>query len=153
MNVEIVEVNSDHILYLAENARKSDAEEIAAWDGTDITDALIYSVIDSGEESYTALIDSVPVAIFGAAQHLWKEDTALPWMIATDELEKHAFAVVRQNVKFINQWLKKWDCLENHVAEKNVKAIEWLNWLGFRFSSPEPLGINGAMFMRFERRA
>lgn len=150
MRVDIVPVEGWHIEYVAEHCRQDDRNELMAIAGIQPLSA-IWLGIENGGLSWSGLIDGVPVAVFGACPVGGMfPDMARPWLVGTDLIDLHPIAFLRKNKPYIKKMLKAYSYLVNYVDCRNVKAIEWLKWCGFKFSNPEPFGIYQLPFMRFE---
>jgi hypothetical protein len=72
------------------------------------------------------------------------------WMLATDEFENHTKDFVHECKVVFNRLIQDYDYLFNYVHSKHEKAIKWLKWLGCKVYDPEPVGIKGDLFCRFE---
>lgn len=103
-----------------------------------------YSVATS-RPGYAVLMDGEPVAVFGAGQR--GDGAGVPWLVATDEMERHPVAFYRASKNFIREMAAMYDYLENWVDVRNVLSVRWLRWAGFVMEEPEP--FMGGIFHRF----
>lgn len=83
----------------------------------------------------TARVDGHVVAIYGMIRQTILGGTGNPWMIATNEIYKtNVRRAFLQNTKRELAWLAgDLNYLWNLVHSKNVIAIRWLKWIGFKF--------------------
>jgi hypothetical protein len=135
-------------IYVANNIRKADREEIKA---------------SSGEEPLTALLEGfkkseVPisiyhkgkcVAIFGVVNFITSGGI---WLLATDDLKLLTIPFLRENKEVVNFLNKKHKVLHNFVDCRNQVHIKWLKWLGFQFiNKVEKYGVEKRPFYEFVR--
>lgn len=151
MNKEIVPTTKDHILELAETMRKADRDEIWASSRLRPYEALRLGVAMS-EEPLTGLLNGKVVCIFGISKPSVISDKASPWLLASDLLPRVAITFLRLNKVYMDEVKKRYKFLENYVDCRNVEAIKWLKWLGFKMSMPHPYGPDELLFSRFELR-
>jgi hypothetical protein len=97
-------------------------------------------------EVYAWVVDDVPVVMFGCND----EGVGVPWLLATDAINFHSVAFLRQARRICWDWLIQYRTLVNYVHADNEQCILWLISLGFAF--PESAMINGQKFLRFEKR-
>lgn len=124
--------------------RRSDREEMAAASPLYPALQIGYSIATS-RPGYAVLIHGEPVALFGASGG--QDGTGVPWLLATDEIERHGLAFYRASKKFIAEMRGMYDYLENYVDERNVLSVRWLRWAGFEMDDAVPFG--SGMFHRF----
>ena len=73
-------------------------------------------------------------------------------MLGTDLVEKHSKAFLRRNKAYLSEMAQGFDTLENYVDARNEVSKKWLEWLGFEIGEPEPMGVLGLPFHKFEMR-
>lgn len=86
--------------------------------------------IASADMGYAFLLDDKVEAICGVGQ---RND---PWLVATDELEKHPVMFYRASKPVITEMKERYDWLENWIDEDNKLTIRWLEWAGFSIDAP-----------------
>lgn len=127
--------------------RRSDHLEVLRSGQGDVAGALRRSVEQSAHGMVGFFYDNNgPVALFGVAPRL---DVGIPWLVGTPALERHQKAFLRETRFWVQQWQQHYPLLINHVDASYHQAIRWLSWLGFQIESPQPTGLNGALFCRF----
>jgi hypothetical protein len=52
-----------------------------------------------------------------------------------------------------DRWASRYDQLFNYVDARNLRSIAWLQHIGFQVFEPQPYGLEGLPFHRFERCA
>ena len=145
--IQAVAANGDE---MAANMREADRDEV--WAAAHVTpkQAVRHSLLGS-RDSQAGLVDGRTVCLFGVGS-----STALgygvPWMLATDELERHQVAFLRRCRGAVEEMRRDYVMLRNWVDARNEKAIKWLGWLGFEVHDPEPFGIDQLPFHMFEMR-
>ena len=95
--------------------------------------------------------DGVPVVIFGVNRRSSLSNVGVPWMVATDEIERAPLAIWHKSREYFERIARAFPLLENHVLAENRPSAIWLRWLGFDMQEPAPYGAFGASFIRFGR--
>ena len=116
--------------------------------GASIQHALWYGYKNSFYRR-TALIDGVPVAIWGVCGVLLG-GKGLPWLLTSPGVHQVSplkFARIYQEE--VKKMLDLFPLLENLVDAEYVAAIRLLEICGFSIGESEPLGYNGTMYKRF----
>lgn len=62
---------------------------------------------------------------------------AIVWMLSTPEIEKHQIRFLREAKKEIAKYDERFAITFNYIFEENIKAKNWLKWLGYRFPKDE----------------
>jgi hypothetical protein len=151
VKAQIVAALPEHIEAIANHVREADREEL--WEASCSTpQAVMERALMVSSRAWTGLIDGVPVCMFGAAPVSSLSETGRPWMVGTDHLDRHSKLFLRRCRHTVAAMLEDFPVLENYVDARNVRAIEWLRWLGFTFSEPESMGPFGKPFIKFEMR-
>ena len=149
---EVVPATLEHALELAENIRDADRQEVWAMAHYTPEQATLCS-LEASRDAMTGLADGCVVCMFGVGPAAIISTTGIPWLLTTDELEQHQFVFIRRSKKVIKKMLSDYSLLRNYVDERNIVAIKWLEWLGFKMLPSEPFGIEGLSFYPFEMRA
>lgn len=130
--------------------RMTDADrfELTITTNKEPLDALCESV-DASEESFVAVIDGVPEAVFGIATSKSDSSLGIPWLIGTRAIAANARELVRKGRQLIPQWAARYAGLYNVSSITHPAAHTWMLWLGF-----EPiqlLYVRGHAFISFVR--
>lgn len=134
--------------HIAANMREADVKEVwASGDHTPLS-ALQFS-IDESEYSTVAIIDDIPVAVFGLAVSGILTTYGVPWMLGTDDVVLKRRAFLPNSKRVIEQMLAIAPYLYNYAHADNKVSIRWLKWLGFKFDDAAPYGPHGEPFRRF----
>jgi len=151
MRVLIVKASHEHIGLIADSVRDSDREELHAIACVSSLDGLRLS-LESSSVAWTGSINGSPVCMFGVSPEGVLPGVGVPWLIGTDDLTSHSMAFLRRCRPYLAEMFKEYVVLENYVDARNLTAIQWLKWLGFRLDEPRPAGPFGLPFHRFEMR-
>lgn len=153
MKPEIIPATEEHISHIAANVREADRVEFAAIMRT--AEQVLKSGLQISTKVWTGTVDSVPICMFGVAPvSMLIPEHGRAWMVGTHDLDKYSILFLRRCRPQVKEMLDLYPVLSNYVAASNVKAIEWLKWLGFKVSD-EPIlcGIGKVPFLYFERRS
>jgi len=137
---------------LAAAMREADRQEVAATSGPDILAAVVRSMAVT-PDCMAAERGSALVALFGVAPISLLEGIGSPWMLGTTALERIPGALTRSVRHYLVGMLRAYPILVNHVDARNTASVRWLWRLGFAIYAPEPFGVLGLPFHRFEMRA
>ena len=91
----------------------------------------------------TLFISGEPAGMFGVIR---SDEGNLLWGVFTKAIERHPIAFLRFTKRFVASL--EFDVL-NYVDARNTRAVSWFKWLGFEVSEPQPFGINGEPFHKF----
>lgn len=128
--------------------RQADADEIKAASGREPVEGTVLSYRASRDPK-VGCVDGVPVCIFGVAEQSLVSDRAVPWLLGTDDLPKHARAFLRMSRAYVQNMKREYRLLFNYVDARNTYAVRWLGWLGFKIEEPQPFGPERLPFHRF----
>ena len=149
--VTFAATTGDDIAELARDMRAADRDEIVAAAGPDVLETLRLSVAAS-VDSWAARTPEGLLCIFGTAAMSLTAREGSPWMLGTPLLDRHRRSLIKTADAYIRGMLRVFPVLANHVDARNAASIKRLGWLGFEFGEPEPYGVQGLPFRRFERR-
>lgn len=149
--VEIIPAHPDHIAPIAATMRPADCFEIWAGSLTRPEEALNASLALS-PKAWTAIVDSTPVCMFGAAAVSPLSKRGIPWFLASTRLERHRKPFLRHSRAQLDVMATDFPTLSNWVDARNLAAIRWLKWLGFTLYPAVPFGPFGFPFHPFELR-
>lgn len=152
VQVKIIPATPEHAIALALTIRPEDRAEIWAAAYQKPEQAMIAGIARG--ETFTGLVDGVPVCMFGVVQESLVMSVGVPWLIASREIEQHGVRFLRRCKKGVRELLAKYDNLQNYVDARNLRAIHWLKWLGFKVNeTPEPFGYLQVPFHKFTMEA
>lgn len=146
--IEIVRYRPEHGDYVARRMRYIDRKEIYYMSALQPRSAVAVTTAHA-VAAWTALVDGVPACIFGITRATRLSDVGVPWLLATDEMEKHRREIIRQSRDYYQRFVDCFPKMENHVLAENARVVRWLRWLGFDMQEPAPYGCFGASFIRF----
>ncbi len=149
MTARIREVLTGDVEHVAVNCREADRVELRLAYGKSPLEVLRESVELSGY-ARTGTVDDVPVCMFGVVTV--SPGVGRPWLIGTDAIDGLAMTFLRRNLAEVERMHEEHELLTNWVHENNTLAVNWLKWLGFKMLPEEGLGLEGSMFVKFERR-
>lgn len=139
----------EDVEYIAANLRQQDKDEVLAAAGLSPRLALKYTV-NVSRDSYVGTVDGRPVALFGVSEGTALTPAAIPWLVGTPELEKHARRFARSSRENLRELvIRDHKLLENYVDARNTYAVRWLRWLGFTVHEAKPFGVERLPFHRF----
>ena len=139
----------EDVEYIIAHIRKEDADEIAAVDGGDVRGALAETP-DMDKNAFVWERDGKVHAIFGVNPVPELDRVGVIWMLATESFDEHFMVFAAACKAVVEHMIKDYEYIFNYVYVENRKSIKWLKWLGFDIRKPEPIGVNGAEFHRFE---
>ncbi|MEK9753365.1 MAG: hypothetical protein VW338_09160 [Rhodospirillaceae bacterium] len=151
-HVQVVPATPDHVLELAPRLRLADAREIWAANKSTPHRGLLASMRRT-RQPWAGLADGRCECIFGVAPLAVVSPAGSPWLLGSDEIERHATRFLRMSQRYIAAIRHDYRLLVNYVDSRNTAAIQWLNWLGFDIMAAEPYGPFGVPFHRFEMRS
>ena len=152
MNREIVPAKKEHVEALALNMRRPDVDECWAAAHMAPYEALQRSVLVS-DEPLTGLADGHVACIFGVSSLSPLSDDGHPWLLGSDDMDRHAIPLLRGSVRYVAAAAERYRTLSNYVDARNVKAVQWVAWLGFTVDEPKPYGIERLPFHYFHLEA
>lgn len=147
MNITITPATEDDARDLGARMRLRDREEVWASGLLPPLEAALLS-LELSTRAWTGSVDGTLVTMWGVCPGPGR--IGIPWMLATDDLERHQRAFLRRNRAYIALMLERYDTLVNWVDARNTTSINWLRWLGFRLDPAAPFGALGLPFHRFE---
>lgn len=147
--VRIVPTTAAHIRDISEKLRREDRAELLAIGNPN---RVLWRSYKRSFLTKTAFIDGKIVAIWGVGGTPMGMQGE-PWLMTTPAINRVsplAFAKLYQ--KEVLKMLKISPLLVNHVDSKYTKAIRLLDIVGFSLGEPEPMGVNGELFIKFEMK-
>lgn len=139
---------ADDILYLKDNLRPSDVQEIWASHHFQPHNALYAGFRDS-VLCLSIINRGLPIGIFGLnSEHLFS-NSAIIWFLSTPHLYRIKIRFLRHCDYFIDLMLGMYPYLYNWVDARNVESIEWLKFCGATIEDPQPFGQDMLPFHYF----
>jgi hypothetical protein len=118
----------DDIVELAKAMRQSDRDELSAVTDQSILCSVRASVLNSHQDYLWAYhVDGVLVLIYGCTR------SGSPWMLGTDELNKHIKELTVRTKLVVRMMLEQWPILSNVIDVRQKMTIRWLKTIGFQF--------------------
>ena len=136
--------------------RAADRAELVAASGPDVPGQLREAVDLSrgrlGQMAFVAEHEGEVIALFGFVPVSALSGTAHPWLVGTPGLARVPGMLNRLSRSYCSAVLGEYPLLFNYVDARNIASIAWLKRLGFSVGAPEPFGVEGLPFHRFEMR-
>lgn len=145
MAVSVVPASPAHVGLIALRMREQDRIEVGAG-GRTPKQALRFGIM--GGETWTALVDGRPEAMFGIVDSNALTGEAVPWMLGTDVIYQHGRELLRGGPIVLARWFDSRHRLRNIVSASNVRAIRLLERWGFTVERDEQM-IGGVAFRHF----
>jgi len=131
--------------------RPADRAELHAASGPD-TYGTIREAVERSAWCATAESRGNLVAMFGVVEGGTLLDPyGIPWMLATTGVKPGM--LMAHSPRYIGEMLARFPRLRNYVDARNHASIRYLRRLGFSLNPPEPFGVAGLPFHRFEKTA
>jgi len=134
---------------LIANIRYADRVEIESASGRPYHE--IICDIEEHSEMWSGFVDDELVVVFG--MHIVSALTgkAIPWLISTNNVEKHSRTFLRYCKPVFKKLCINLNSLVNYVHDDNHLAKTWLKWLGFKLQDPAPYGAKQELFCKFTK--
>lgn len=130
-----------------DNLRREDSMEISRLGKpTEVLTELLET-----SHAWLALLDSVPVAVYGIRPSGSPLQPAVLWLVTTRVVESAKIQLAKASARFVYSALAEWGVLEGWVLCENERSQRWLTWMGFTLSEPfelEPVGLVRKFQMR-----
>lgn len=149
MAVKVRSATAEDASWFASRLRAADRDELTAASGPDILATLRAALDLSGDFAFVAY-EEEPLALFGLASIAAPEGAAAPWMVGTPALLSKGRALMEIGRAYCVAAVQEAALLVNYVDARNTASIRWLQRLGFTLGQPEPFGVEGRPFIRFE---
>lgn len=150
--VQIRPVHDGDAEYLAVHMRKADREEIWASGGRRPLEA-IRRGLRLSTDTFVAERDGELACIWGFAPISLATGQAAPWMLGTDLMFRLGRSLSRVAMASFEYVAPVYPRLMNYVDARNTRSVAWLKSVGFTVHDPEPHGVAGLPFHRFEMEA
>jgi len=152
VHVDIIPATHEHAQYIAERVREHDFNELVVQTLEHPYYTMLRGMAANPEKAMTGMIDGNPVCMWGVTSAGMILNVGIPWMVGTNHLDENAGTFLRRCRKPVMALLDGYDMLVNYVDARNVRAIGWLKFCGFKVNDPEPYGFTGLPFHKFWMR-
>lgn len=129
----------EDIAAIAAVVRAQDADECMAACGLDVRTALEMAH-PMTEKMWAGEVDGQIVVLAGVSSSQERPDIGVPWMMSSPVMDEVAIPFLKENRWVVDEMKEEHLLLTNFVDARNVKAIRWLKWLGFRILPAETHG-------------
>ena len=133
-------------IYLSENLREEDIQEIKAVTGLPPLLSLLCGLKMSSVPLVICNADCKPVAMLGVVPNGL---IGFIWMVGTDDLKKISLSFLRNSKDVCDVLKGKHQILHNYVDKRNKLHINWLKWMGFSIINEINYGIENRKFYEF----
>lgn len=138
------------VAYIAEHLREADRREVEAVRGPRFADAIARAVLRSSHYWTAVSEEGEPLAVFGVVPVSIISGIGSPWFLATERANEHPRNLVVEGRRYLSAMRAIYPRLYNYVDARNDKSIRWLRRLGFTLHPPQPYGVAGLPFHKFE---
>ena len=133
-------------IYLSENLREDDIQEIKAVTGLSPLLPLLCGLRMSSVPLVICNADCKPVAMLGVVPNGL---IGFIWMVGTDDLKKISLSFLRNSKDVCDVLKGKHQILHNYVDKRNKLHINWLKWMGFSIINEINYGVENRKFYEF----
>ena len=153
MDWRIRDATLDDVYSIAERLREDDQAELQALHGGKLSPLVVLTASRvASDMCRVGEIKGVPTVLYGVAPKR-PPLVGAPWMVGTQALEDPGVArcFLRGCAGEVQDMNDLYPLLVNHVDERNTLSKRWLRWLGFKFISLRPHGMEQRPFLEFVR--
>lgn len=148
--IEVVDATPEHIRLLAADMKEEDAETTILLGSTPYK--ALWKAYRTSLFKKAAFINGKIAAMWGVAG-TYLGEKGYPWLLMSHAADEYPFRVAFCYRQELKKMLELFPVLEDWVHVGNTKSLRMLELMGFKMSSPQPLGKDGAMLVRAEKRA
>lgn len=140
-------------LSLSGRLQEDDVLELQAGSGKSPLEALLRST-EKSKAAWAIEHEGVVLGIFGVGNHPFLRGWGVPWLLASDDLEKIGRPFLKGCKVYIDLMNSWYPILTNFVDMRHRSAHRWLLWLGFEPAHLfETFGAEGRPFIQYTRTA
>lgn len=139
----------DDVMYMAENIRDADKEEVRLIAGLSPMQSLSIGFINSAE-CITGIGKGGKIFCIAGVTPLQKGFAAI-WMLSTPDITNAKRDLVTDGVKWVKRMRRTYGQLSNCVSEDNVVHRKLIEYMGFRFGKPFKLPGKNVRAIPFKR--
>lgn len=123
---------ADYPRVITMKLREADAEELCNATGLpSAQEALALSLVYS-KYTWVFVFKGEIEAVFGlGCCRVNDEDLGNPWFMSTDKFDEFSFTFARESKRVVSIMEAMYPKMINQVSIYHIKAIIWLQWLGF----------------------
>lgn len=149
---EFTKPTKDDALYIAENLKKNNRQEVIAAIGNNAVSDILRS-LDASDIAGCFKHNGTPLTIYGVIPDSIMGDTGIVWLLFSEQAMAHRQVVGRYTKRGIRTILAHYSMVYNWVDSGNADIIRWLKWLGAKFKGPYKRGVYGIehYYFYFER--
>lgn len=103
--------------------------------------ALLDSCYSRSVERWMGVADGELACLWGLIPPTFLSDTAYLWLYHTDLVEKYKFRFIRHSQVQMQRMLQHYPNIVGDCQVANTTGRKWLEWLGAKFSPPDPCGL------------
>ena len=148
--VDVVPLTEAHVDEIISNVRDMDRREIYLLSTLDPGRA-IRATVANAESAVAGYYGGKLACVFGVNRQSLLSDVGVPWLIGSPVVDDIPISFLRHSRQYYLRLVASFPQMENWVLAENVKAVQWLSWLGFDMDEPAPFGVLGAKFIRFTK--
>ena len=150
MKLEYVMPTKEYCNYIADNLKHETYREVIGLCGRSNIRQEVEDCVTLSEWSRVLLLDDVPLMVFGIQMVEPINRVGCVWMLSTELTQEHKVFVGRVTKKYLRKFMEHYSMLFNYVDANNNFILRWLRYLGATIYEPQPCGIFGIPYRRFE---
>lgn len=147
--IRLYPISPAGMAHVAEHLRAVDRREIEAGSNRPPLEAIQLSAAQSAEGFEARTLTGRPLCVGGVGVISEERREGSPWMLATDELQRHPLTLMRMSHAWVADIRTRYASLWNLVHAENAVSIAWLRRLGFTILPAIPHGPRCALFHPF----
>ena len=139
-------------VYLSNNLRAEDLEEIQSSHNIDPLEGLLECFQLKNSQNYAAINENKEcVAMFGVSDCPFVEGFGVVWLLSSDAIQVEKRQFVRESRQWVSQLNNKYSTIYNWVHPNNWKTLKWLQFCGFEPRLKHEYGVNNDEFILIMR--
>lgn len=139
----------DDVVYMAENMRDADKEEVQLIAGLSPMQSLSLGFINS-KECITGITRGGRIACIAGVVPLHKGMASI-WMLSTPDITRAKREIVTDGIKWVKRMRRTYGQLSNCVSEDNIVHYRLIKHMGFRFGKPFKIPGKNVRAIPFKR--
>lgn len=147
----IVRVEEAHIVEMSQSMQADDKAQFWSLRHEGPEEGL-RSLIGRSIGVYAGLVDGELISIHGICHLSLLGRDVGPWLIGNERVQDNPVVFLRTSKVWIEALASQYRTLIAGIMVGNERQIRWLKWLGFEFSDPTALGVDGDLFYIAELR-
>ena len=151
-NYEFIPAEEKHIEALVADIAPDTAGELQKLLPETPLEDIVRMLMKDSTEAWVAMFDGELICAFGIKKGTMLSDTAHPWLVVTNLLQKHKKNFLWASKIGIAYWLKKYGVLDNWIPFGFPKILRWLKWAGFTIGPPTKPRNQTQIFYHIEMR-